>query len=333
MSAPSVPDFLLDFTLRPLRFALFALGLSAGAALAQPYPAKPVRLVVPFVAGGPTDIEARQIGQKLGEALGQQVVIDNRGGANGNIGMEIAAKSPPDGYTLVIASVGTLTVNPHLYKLPFDVLRDFAPITQTTQSPALLVVHPSLPVKTVKELLALARAQPGKLTFGSSGNGGLGHVCGEMFKQMAKIDIVHVPYKSAAPALTDIAGGHISLLFNNTIATVPFVKSGKLRALGVTSAKRTAALPEVPTLAEAGVPGYENYSWFGILVPVGTPREIVARLGDEVTKLLRAPDMREKMEAVGSEVVASTPEQFAAYLRSETDKYGRLVKAVGMRAD
>jgi tripartite-type tricarboxylate transporter receptor subunit TctC len=306
---------------------------ASGAVLAQAYPAKPIRFVVPFVAGGPTDIQGRILGQKLAEGFSQQVVIDNRGGAGGNIGMEIVAKSPPDGYTIVISTVGTLAVNPHIYKLSFDVLRDFVPITQVSDSPAMLVVHPSIPARSVKELIAVARARPGQLSFGSSGAGGLGHICGELFKLLAGVDMVHVPYKSSAPALTDVAGGHIAVLFNNMIATVPLVKQGRLRALAVTSVKRSAALPDLPTVAESGLPGYENNSWSGVLVPAGTPREIVTRLNGELVRILRLPDVKEKHDAVGAEVVGSSPEQFAAYLKSETEKLGRIVRQAKIRAE
>jgi tripartite-type tricarboxylate transporter receptor subunit TctC len=234
------------------------LALTAGPALGQAYPVKPVRFVVPFVPGGPTDIQGRMLGEKLAQRLGQQVLVDNRGGAGGNIGMELTAKAPPDGYTIVIATVGTWAVNPHLYKLPFDVMRDFTPIIQVSTSPGVLVVHPSVPVKSVKELVALARARPNELNYGSSGVGGFGHISGELFALMTNTKMIHVPYKSSAPSLTDLVAGQIQVLFNNAISTVPFVQAGRVRALATSGAKRLAVLSDLPTIAEAGVPGYEN---------------------------------------------------------------------------
>ncbi|MBC7780328.1 MAG: tripartite tricarboxylate transporter substrate binding protein [Proteobacteria bacterium] len=310
------------------------LATTSPAGLAQlTYPVKPIRLIVPFTPGGPTDQTARLLAQKITESWGQQVVIENRGGANGNIGMEVAVKSPPDGYTWVIATVGTIAVNPSLYMLPFDMLKDFAPVIHLTNSPAVLVVHPSLPVKSVKELIALARKRPGELTFGSSGSGGLGHISGEMFRQLAELDMVHVPYKSSAPALVDLLGGQISMLFENTISATPHVKAGRLRALAVSTATRTPVLPTVPTVAESGLPGYANNSWNGILVPAGTPRELVTRINGEMVRILREPDTRERLTNVGAEIVGSTPEEFGAMIKTEIDKLARVVKAAKIRID
>ncbi len=315
--------------------ALSLLALAAAAVAQTPaaFPSKPIRLIVPFTPGGPTDQTGRLMAQKLHEAWGQQVVVENRGGANGNIGMELAVKAPADGYTWVIATVGTIAVNPSLYKLPFDMVKDFAPVIHLTNSPAVLVVNPSLPVKSVKELIALARKRPGELTFGSSGSGGLGHISGEMFRQLANLDMVHVPYKSSAPALVDLLGGQISMLFENTISATPHIRSGRLRALAVSTASRSPVLPEVPTVAESGLAGYANNSWNGILMPAGTPREIVLRTNAEVVRILREPDVRERLTTVGAEIVGSTPEEFGAMIRSEIDKLAKVVRAAKIRID
>ena len=309
--------------------AIAAAGLSA---YAQPYPAKPVRFVVPFVPGGPTDIQGRMLGEKLGQRLGQQVIIDNRGGAGGNIGMELTAKSPPDGYTIVIATVGTWAVNPYLYQLPFDVIKDFAPVTQVSTSPGALIVHPSVPVMNVKELIALAKKRPGELNYGSSGVGGFGHICGELFDLMTGTKMTHIPYKSSAPSLTDLIAGNIQVLFNNLISTTPFVKTGRVRALATTGAKRSPALPDLPTLDEAGLKGYENSSWSAVAAPAGTPPAIISRLHKEFVEILKMPDIQKRHAEVGAEIIASTPEQFHAYLKSELAKFSKLVKAAGIKA-
>jgi tripartite-type tricarboxylate transporter receptor subunit TctC len=311
--------------------ALFAVMLSLSVH-GQAYPAKPVRFVVPFVPGGPTDIQGRMLGEKLGQRLGQQVIIDNRGGAGGNIGMELTAKSPPDGYTIVIATVGTWAVNPYLYQLPFDVIKDFAPVTQVSTSPGALIVHPSVPVKNVKELIALAKKRPGELNYGSSGVGGFGHICGELFNLMTGTKMTHIPYKSSAPALTDLIAGNIQVLFNNLISTTPFVKTGRVRALATTGAKRSPALPDLPTLDEAGLKGYENSSWSAVAAPAGTPPAIISRLNKEFIEILKMPDIQKRHAEVGAEIIASTPEQFHAYLKSELAKFSKLVKAAGIKA-
>jgi tripartite-type tricarboxylate transporter receptor subunit TctC len=311
--------------------AFFAVTLSFSIH-GQTYPAKPVRFVVPFVPGGPTDIQGRMLGEKLGQRLGQQVIVDNRGGAGGNIGMELTAKSPPDGYTIVIATVGTWAVNPYLYQLPYDVVRDFAPITQVSTSPGALIVHPSVPVKNVKELIALARKRPGELNYGSSGVGGFGHICGELFNLMTGTKMTHIPYKSSAPSLTDLMAGNIQVLFNNLISTTPFVKTGRVRALATTGAKRSPALPDLPTLDEAGLKGYENSSWSAVAAPAGTPPAIISRLNKEFIEILRMPDIQKRHAEVGAEIIASTPEQFHAYLKSELAKFSKLVKAAGIKA-
>jgi len=303
-----------------------AAALAAAGACAQTYPAKAVRFVVPFVAGGPTDIQGRMLGEKLAQRLGQQFIIDNRGGANGNIGMELTAKAPPDGYTIVIATVGTWAVNPSLYKLSFDVVRDFAPVIQVSTSPGVLVVHPSVPARSVKELIALAKSRPGKLDYGSSGVGGFGHISGALFTLMTKTEMVHIPYKSSAPSLTDVMAGQIQVLFNNAISTVPFIKSDKVRALAVTSIKRMPALADLPTIDEAGVKGYDNSSWSAVGVPAGTPKEIVARLNGELSAILKLPDIQERSAAVGAVIIGGTPGQFGDYLKSEIAKFARVVK-------
>ncbi|MGZ8211620.1 MAG: Bug family tripartite tricarboxylate transporter substrate binding protein [Burkholderiales bacterium] len=296
------------------------------------YPVKPVRLVVPFVAGGPTDIQGRMLAEKLAQRFGQQVVVDNRGGAGGNIGMEITARALADGYTLVIATVGTWAVNPHLYNLPFDVVKDFTPITQVSTSPGVLIVHPSVNAKSVKELIALAKEKPGQLNYGSSGVGGFGHISGELFTLMTGTKMTHIPYKSSAPSLTDLISGQIQVLFNNMISTVPHVKSNRARALATTGAKRSPALPDVPTVAESGVAGYENSSWSAVAGPAGMPRPLVGRLHKEIVDILKLPDIQQRHAEVGAEIIAGTPEQFHAYLKSEVAKFGKLVKAAGIKA-
>ena len=315
-----------------LRLFAALLCLAILPVLAQTYPSKPVRFVVPFVPGGPTDIQGRMLGEKLAQRLGQQVLIDNRGGAGGNIGMEITAKAPPDGYTIVIATVGTWAVNPHLYKLPFDVVKDFAPIIQVSTSPGVLVVHPSVPAKSVKELVALARARPNELNYGSSGVGGFGHISGELFTLMTNTKMTHVPYKSSAPTMTDVMAGQIQVLFNNAIATVPFVQAKRVRALASTGAKRLAVLPDLPTIAEAGVPGYENSSWSAVAAPAGTPAPILGRLHKEFVGILADPDIQKRHADVGAQIIGGTPEQFHAYLKAEVDKFGKLVKSAGIKA-
>jgi tripartite-type tricarboxylate transporter receptor subunit TctC len=322
---------------RPAKLAA-CCGCAFVAILAQPsfaqsWPAKPVRFVVPFVAGGPTDIQGRMLGEKLSQRLGQQFIIDNRGGANGNIGMELTAKSPPDGYTIVIATVGTWAVNPSLYKsMPYDPVRDLAPVMQVSGSPGVLVVHPSVPVKSVKELITLAKAKPGKFDYGSSGVGGFGHISGALFCLMTKTEMVHIPYKSSAPSLTDLIAGQIQVLFNNAISTVPYIKSGQTRALAVTSLKRMAALPELPTLDESGVKGYDNSSWSAVGAPTGTPREIIMKLNAELNAILKLPDVMEKNASFGADAVGGTPEQFGDYLKAEISKFARVVKEAKISA-
>lgn len=303
-------------------------------ALAQSYPTKPVRMIVPFAAGGGTDIVARTVGVKLGESLGQTVLVDNRAGAAGAIGTELAAKSPADGYTLLMGSSGPIAINPALQaKLPYDPLRDFTPVALITTMPFLTVVHPSLPVRSVKELIALARARPGQLNYGSPGSGSSTHLATELFKAMARVDIVHVPYKGVAPAATDLVSGQVQMLTGDLNTLMPHVRSGKMRPLAVTGASRSALLPDMPTIAEAGVPGYEASGWFGILAPAGTPREIVRRLNGEIGKALQSDDLRKRLSGLGGEVAGGTPEAFGQHLRREIEKWGKLIRAIGLRPD
>jgi len=313
---------------------LAALALASGATvLAQEYPAKPIRVVVPFPPGGGTDLMARTVMQKLGESLGATMVIDNRGGAGGSIGSELVAKSPADGYTVLIVS-GAHAINPSLYpKLSYDSVRDFAPVTMFTSGPGLLVVHPSVPAKTVKEFIALAKSRPGQLNYASAGIGTPPHLAGELFKTMAGVELVHVPYKGNGPAYTDLIGGHVSVMFPTIPTAIPHVRAGKLRALAVTTRNRTPIAPELPSISESGVPGYDVSSWYGLLAPAGTPAAVVAKLQREIAKVLRLPDVGEKLTAQGLDLVGSTPEAFAAVIKSEIVKWAEVVKASGARAD
>ena len=301
---------------------------------AQPYPAKPIRFVVPYPTGGPLDTVARLLGQKVAQSTKQPVIVDNKPGAGGNIGADAVAKALPDGYTILMGAVATHAINPTLYpSIPYDPIRDFAPETQVASTPNVLVVHPSIPASSVKEFIAYAKANPGKLNFGSGSTGSAGHLAGELFKTMAGIDMTHVPYKGAAPAMQDLIGGQIQLMFDNLASSLAQVRAGKVKALAATTSKRSALAPELPTIAESGLPGFDINTWFGIFVPAATPREIVERLHAEFTRALAAPDVRERMLNLGAEPVGSTPEEFAAYIRSEAAKYARVIKASGARAD
>jgi tripartite-type tricarboxylate transporter receptor subunit TctC len=317
------------------RLPAFVLAIAlAGTVHAQGYPSQPIKMVVPFTAGGTTDILARTVGQKLSESLRQPVIVENRPGAGGNIGADVVAKAKPDGYTILMGTIGTQAINASLYsKMPYDAARDFAPITLVAIVPNVLIVHPSVPAKNVAELIALAKAKPGTLNFASSSTGGSPHLSGEMFKQMTGVDIVHVPYKGSAPAITDLLGGQVNLMFDNLPSGLPHVKAGKLRALGVTSARRSPAVPDIPTIAESGVPGYEVDSWFGILAPAGTPPEIVNKLNAEIVRILKLPDVNERLAEQGAQPVGDTPQQFAEHIRRETAKWAKVVKASGAKAD
>jgi tripartite-type tricarboxylate transporter receptor subunit TctC len=304
------------------------------SACAQSYPAKPVRLIVPYPPGGGTDIFARMLGAKLGDALGQQVVIDNRAGAAGVIGADTAAKAPPDGYTLVVGQASNLAINQHLMsKLPYDPVKDFAPITLIATSPSLLVVHPSLPVLSVKDLVALAKARPGAINYASAGNGSPGHLAAEYFKKLTGTDIVHIPYKGATPAMLDVIAGQASLYFTSPIAAQPYVQSGRLRQIAVTSAQRFPPLPDVPAIAESGYREFDMTTWWGLLAPAGVPKEIVARLNADAVKALNMPEMKDRLASQGAMVVTDTPEQFAAYIKSEIANWGRIVAVSGARTD
>ena len=297
------------------------------------YPAKPIRLVVPFPPGGTPDIQGRMLIDKLAPRLGQQIVIDNRGGANGIIGMEVVARSPADGYTIIIATVGNWSVHPHLYKLPYDPLKDFVPIIHIATTPGVVAVHPSVPAKSVKELIALARARPGELNYGSAGVGGFGHMCGALFSVMTKTKMTHVSYKGLASALTDLIAGNIQVSMNSALPTIPHIKSGRVRALGTTGSKRLGILPDLPTVAEAGVPGYENATWSAIGAPARTPRPIVERLNREFAAVLALPDIKERYSAAGSTITGGTPEQFLEDWESELAKYGKLIKEAGIKPE
>ena len=312
-----------------------ALVGATGAVSAQSaYPNKPLRFIVPFAAGGPTDVLARVIGQKLGESLGQMVVVENRPGAGGNIASDSVAKAPPDGYTLILGTVGTHAINESLYsKLPFDTARDFAPIALVASATIIMVVHPSVQATTLKEFVALAKSRPQPFSMASPGSGTPQHLAGELFKTVTAVDMVHVPYKGAAPALNDLMGGQVLVGFVSLPAALPHVKAGKLRALGITAVKRSVVAPEFPTIAESGAPGYEVENWYGVLAPAGTPREIVNKLNSEIIKLLQARDVKDLLNNQGFEVLQSTPDQFAAFTKTELVKWTKLVKLSGAKAD
>ena len=312
---------------------LAATLVASTAALAQAWPAKPIRFIVPFPPGGTTDIQARMINERLGAKLGQPVVLDNRGGANGAIGMEIVARAPADGYTMIISTVGTWTVAPHLSKLPYDVQTDFAPLIHMATTPGVLLVHPSVPAKNVKELITLAKTRPSELTYGSSGIGGFGQMCAELFAVTANIKMTHVPYKGSAPSLIDLMGGHIQILFNSALPTMPHIKSGKMRALATTGAKRMSILPELPTVAEAGLKGYENSTWSALGMAARTPQPVIERLNKEINAILQLPEVQEAARADGSMITGGTPEQFREILKSELAKFGRLIKQAGIKGD
>jgi len=307
------------------------LAAVAGGALAQAYPTKPIRLVVPFAPGGPADIQARLIGPKLTEAWGQPVVVENRPGGNTIIATELTARAEPDGHLVQVISAG-FAINTSLYaKLPYDSLRDFAPVTQLTSGPAIVVVHPSLPARSVKALIQLARSRPGQLTYASAGLPS--QLAVELFKVMTGTDMVHVPYKGAAPAMVDLIAGHVQVSFPTIIGGLSHARSGRLRALATTGAKRSPATPDLPTMIEAGLPGYEAANWFGTAVPAKTPPAIVSKLSQEIARVLRLPDVGERLLSQGMEPTTSTPEEFAAYIRSEMTKWAKVVKASGAKAE
>ncbi|MBI3044908.1 MAG: cyclase family protein [Betaproteobacteria bacterium] len=329
-----------------LVIVLHALAIAAVSALAHPaagqgtttgaqnYPAKPVRMIVAFPAGGGSDIVGRALAQQLTELLGQPVVVDNRGGAGGAIGTELAARAAPDGYTLVVGSSGAFAINPHLNpKLPYDPVRDFAPVGLVTRLTFVLDVHPSVPAKAVKDLVALAKSRPGRLNFGSSGRGAVAHLATELFMSLARVRMTHVPYKGAAPAMTALISGEVDVLFDSMPTTLPHARSGKIRALAVTTLQRSALLPQVPTLDEAGVKGFELVNWMGIFGPAGTPRAIVERLNAAINTATRRAELRDRLSSQGAEPLSGTPEDLATYLRRELDKYGKIIRAAGVKAE
>jgi tripartite-type tricarboxylate transporter receptor subunit TctC len=315
--------------------AALSLGLGALTAAAQEvYPVKTIRLIAPFPPGGTTDVLSRIVAQKLTDSLGRQVVVDNRPGAGGNIGHEIAAKTAPDGYTLVMSSNAALVTNPHLYKrLGFDPLNDFSPVSLVAKAGPVLVVHPSVPARSVKELIALAKSKPGKLTFGSGGKGTPAHVAGEIFKAATGINIIHVPYKGGILAVTDLVGGQIDMVFSDMVPAVPQIKAGKLRALAVTSGQRSPALPDVPTMVEAGVKEPIPETWWAVLAPKGTPAAIIGRLNAELAQIMKLPDVREKYTGLGVFTAHTAPERVAELIRLESPQMGRVLKAAGVEPD
>ena len=317
---------------RQLLVAVTLIGACA-AASAQNYPARPIRMILGFAPGGSTDLVARVVGQKMAEAWGQQVVIDNRPGANGMIGADLVAKASPDGYSLLLSSIGPMAINASLYKMPYDIVADFAPVTYTGNVTNLLVVHPSVPANNVKELIALAKAQPGKLTFGSSGTGGAPHMAVELFKILAKVNVVHVPYKGGGPAMADLVGGQISGSFASMPSSIPFVRGGKLRALAVTAPKRSPAVPEVPTISEAGIPGFAVLDWQGLFTTAKTPPAIVSKLNAEVARILALPDVIEKLAVAGVEIQTSSPKEWGDFVKSEIAKWAKVVKEAGIKVE
>ena len=321
-----------------LRYALRALTMvglaSVTSAFAQStYPTKPIRLINPFPPGGGATIMGRVIAQELTERLGQSVVFDNRGGAGGIIGMEIAARSAPDGYTITMATASTVTIHPLLSKVPFDPVKDFAPVSHVSNVPLLLVVHPSVAAKSTKEFIALLKAQPGKLNFASSGKGTISHLAGELFKFNTGVNMVHVPYRGGGPALVDVLGGQVQINFANILSSLPHVKGGRLRGLAVTSAKRSSAITELPTVTESGLPGYEVVQWNGVLAPARVPAAIVARLNSEIERMLALPEMKSRLAADGADAAGGPPEKFAAFIRTDIDKWTKVIKAANVQVD
>ena len=313
---------------------LFCLLTAALPADAQTWPSRPLRIVVPFPPGGGTDIGTRIVGQKLQEALGQPVVIENRAGASGIVGTEFTARAAPDGYTLMMGNIGTHAINQSLFsKLSYDPVKDFAPISQVALLPMFLLVYPSMPAASVKELIALAKAKPGSINYSSSGAGGMPHVSGALFSSMAGVTMVHIPYKGGGPAVADLIGGQVQVSFATVLESISHVKAGKLRALGVSSARRSVAMPELPTIAEAGVPGYESGSWLGLFAPAGTPKEIVARLSDEAVRIVKLPEVREKLLQQGADPVGGTAAELVATQAADIAKYARVLRESGIKPE
>jgi tripartite-type tricarboxylate transporter receptor subunit TctC len=305
--------------------------LLAGAVFAQGYPTKPVRVIAPFGAGGALDLTARTLGMKMQDTMKQNIVVDNRPGAGGVIGADLVAKAAADGYMVLLGSPAEIAVLPHLQKMPYNVDKDLAPVSLAVITPLILVVTPTLPAKNVKELIALAKSKPGQLTYASAGTGGVQHLAGELLKINQKIDMVHIPYKGAAPAMPDLIGGHVMLFFSGMPPAMPHVRAGKLRPLAVTTAKRSPAAPEVPTMGEAGVAGFNISNWFAYFVPAGTPRDVIARLNTETNRALQLPDVKERLGRVGAETAGSTPEELARFVKDESEKFAHLIKASGAK--
>jgi tripartite-type tricarboxylate transporter receptor subunit TctC len=311
-----------------------ALTLSCAAAFGQTWPAKPVTIVVPWPPGGPSDIAARPMAKALTENLKQPFIVDNRGGAGGNIGTALVAKSAPDGYTLLITSSAPIVINPSLYKsMPFDPGKDLAPVTNLIRVPLVLAAHPSVPAKNLQELIAYVKSQQGKVQYASAGNGTPQHLTGELFKTTAKLDMVHVPYKGSAPAITDLIGGHVPLMFDSMIAILPHIKSGKVKIIAITSAKRSPQLPDVPTFDEAGLKGFESYAWYGFFAPAATPKDVIAKLNSEALKIMKQPDYQKILTDTGSDFVGESPERFGAFIKTETAKWAKVVKESGATLD
>jgi len=308
--------------------------LSSSLAWGQPYPAKPIKLVAPSTPGDAPDVIARLVADKLSPALGQQVVVENRPGAGGVVGSDYVAKALPDGYTLIMGNAGSHGINAAVYsKLPYDIQKDFAPVSQVAVAPNVMVINPSVPANSVSEFIAYAKANPGKLSYASGGNGSSAHMSMELFKSMSGIDIQHVPYKGSSPALTDVVSGQVVAFIGNMPPTVPLIKAGKLRALAVTTKSRSTLMPELPTITEAGLPGFETVAWFGVLAPAGTPPEIVNRLSAEIAKIVKSPEMREKLVAMGAEPVGGTPDEFRAVIDRDIAKWKPLAQKVGIKVD
>jgi len=319
--------------IKPLVAVAMTLVATTAVHAQSVYPAKTIRLVVPSVAGGGTDISARLIAPKLGEILGQQVVVENRAGAAMIIGGETVARATPDGYTLLMG-ISTLTINPSIHrKMPFDVLRDFAPVSLVVSQPNILVVHPSVPVKTTRELIAFARSHANELNYGSAGVGSNPHLTMELFLNMANIKMVHVPYKGLAPAMTDTLAGQLTVMMSTMLTGIPYVRDNRLRALAVSGAKRSRVLPELPTIAESALPGYDAVQWYGVLAPANTPREVIAKLHDAVTRTLRDTTVRDRFLADGADIVGSSPEEFGTYIASETAKWAKVIKSAGIKPE
>lgn len=311
-------------------FATMLLAFAAAGALAQNYPVKSIRFYVGYAPGGGTDIMARAVAAKLTESLGQQVIVDNRPGANANLAAEIAAKAPADGYTVLMISVSHAISKPFYKKLGYDLERDFTPLVDISIVPQFVIVHPSLPARTLKDLIALAKKQPGQITFASSGDGSPEHIAAELLKSMAKIDMIHVPYKGGSPAAIALISGEVAVGFNTAPVAIPYIKSGRVRALAVTGEKRNAALPDVPTVAESGVPGYSMNTWYGAVMPAGTPAAIIAKLNAEINRILKMPDIRERLASLGADPVGGSPEQFGGSIKSEVAKFTKVVREANL---